>query len=88
MSVTPAIAPFITLSNGRKIPQVGLGTWKSPPGEVEKAVKIALTSGYRHIDCAFVYQNQAEVGRALNEVLSSGQLARDDIFVTSKVWNT
>lgn len=87
MSIAPAISPLITLSNGKRIPQLGLGTWKSPPGQVYAAVKSALTNGYRHIDCAFVYQNQTEVGRALNEIIGHG-LDRDDIFITSKIWNT
>jgi len=87
--VAAAISPIKTLSNGVKVPQLGLGTWNSAPGEVYAAVKTALVDGgYRHIDCAFVYQNQEEVGRAVNEVINDGALKREDIFITSKVWNT
>jgi diketogulonate reductase-like aldo/keto reductase len=69
------------------MPVVGLGTWKSKPGQVEHAVTHALTHGYRHIDCAAVYQNEAEVGQALNTVFTAGTLKRSDVWITSKVWN-
>ncbi len=74
--------------NGDTIDAIGLGTWKSDPGEVGKAVKAALDVGYRHIDCAAVYGNEAEVGEALQESFSKGELNREDVWVTSKLWNT
>ena len=61
-------------------------TWQSAKGEVGKAIKIALQCGYRHIDCAYSYQNEAEIGEALNEVFKEGKLKREDIFITSKLW--
>ncbi len=70
-----------TLNNGVKIPAVGLGTWQAKPGEVTKAVKHAIEVGYRHLDCAFIYLNENEVGQGIKE---SG-IARKDLFLTSKV---
>jgi len=48
-------------------------------------VKAAVAAGYRHIDCAYIYRNEAEVGSALKEVFAEGQLRREDLFITSKV---
>ncbi|XP_016326730.1 aldo-keto reductase family 1 member A1-A isoform X2 [Sinocyclocheilus anshuiensis] len=79
----------ITLSTGQQMPAVGLGTWKSAQGQVKQAVLAALDCDYRHIDCAAAYSNEREVGEALSEQLGEGKpLRREDIFVTSKLWNT
>ncbi len=74
--------------NGDTIDAIGLGTWKSAPGEVARAVKTALEVGYRHIDCAAVYGNEPEVGEALEETFSKGEIKREDTWITSKLWNT
>jgi diketogulonate reductase-like aldo/keto reductase len=75
----------VKLNNGVEIPWVGLGVFKSPPGkETEQAVRWALEIGYRHIDTAAFYENEADVGRALKD---SG-VPRETVFVTTKVWNT
>lgn len=71
------------LSSGYDIPAIGLGTWLSKPNEVEQAVKVALEAGYRHIDAAAIYQNEEEVGKG---IIASG-VPREEIFVTSKLWN-
>lgn len=73
--------------NGDSIDCIGLGTWKSDPGEVGRAVEVALEAGYRHIDCATIYGNEAEVGDALQRVFSRGEIKREDVHVTSKLWN-
>ncbi|TQS33227.1 hypothetical protein Golomagni_06435, partial [Golovinomyces magnicellulatus] len=84
-SRAPKMPPsHFTLNTGASIPAIGLGTWQAKPGEVGKAVKHALQSGYRHIDCALIYQNENEVGDAIKE---SG-VPRKDIFITGKLWNT
>jgi len=79
----PAV-PTITLNNGVKIPQVGLGVWQAAEGdEVEHAVAAALDARYRLIDTAAIYGNEVGVGRALK---ASG-LPREEIFLTTKLWN-
>lgn len=83
------ISSRLPLSSGTTIPALGLGTWKSAPGEAGAAVKHALTrTGYSHIDCAAIYKNQAEIGEALTRVFDSGARRREDVFITSKLWNT
>jgi alcohol dehydrogenase (NADP+) len=77
----------LTLADGTKMPALGLGTWKSSPGEVGRAVRIAIEVGYRHIDCAAIYGNEAEIGQALAEAFAAGDVARDALWITSKLWN-
>lgn len=73
------------LNNGVQIPCVGFGTWQTPSGEsTVNSVKKAIETGYRHIDTAADYENEGSVGQAISE---SG-VKREDLFVTSKLWNT
>ena len=76
--------PVITLANGIEIPQVGLGIFlMTNENETAWAIQHALKVGYRHFDTAAVYGNEAVLGRALKEA----GIAREDLFLTSKVWN-
>lgn len=76
--------PHIALNNGIKIPQLGFGTWKMHGVEAERAVDAALQIGYRHIDTARIYRNEKRVGRAIQ----ASEVEREDIFVTTKIFNT
>jgi len=67
------------------MPQLGIGTFLSEPGEVGRSVKFALEHGYRHIDCAAAYDNQKEIGAVLKEIFSEGKIKREDVFITSKL---
>ncbi|KAI8354810.1 NADP-dependent oxidoreductase domain-containing protein [Mortierella sp. GBAus27b] len=72
-----------TLNTGATIPLVGLGTWKSRRNAVKNAVTVALQNGYRHIDTAWIYSNEKEIGEAIRE---SG-IPRNELFITTKLWN-
>ncbi|MEV8143595.1 aldo/keto reductase [Specibacter sp. NPDC078709] len=74
--------PTITLNNGVAMPQIGFGVFQVPNDETEKAVTAALAAGYRSIDTAAIYGNEEGVGRAL----ATSELAREELFITSKVW--
>ncbi|KAK2629166.1 hypothetical protein QTJ16_002269 [Diplocarpon rosae] len=88
---SPAVTgPLLTLNNGLKMPSLGFGTFanEGSVGETHAAVLAALRAGYRHLDCAWFYQNEEEVGTALKQFLSENPDAkREDVFITTKVWN-
>ena len=85
-----AQVPVRTLSDGTKIPGIGLGTFGSDKygsDAVSEAVYGAIKSGYRLIDCASVYMNEDEIGKVLKRLFDEGAVKREDLFITSKVWN-
>jgi 2,5-diketo-D-gluconate reductase A len=75
--------PRVTLNDGNTIPQLGYGVFKVPPADTQRAVTEALEVGYRHIDTAAIYGNEAGVGAA---IAASG-IPRDELFITTKLWN-
>lgn len=81
---SPAPVPLVTFNNGVRIPQLGLGVWQASDEDTERAVRFAIDeAGYRHIDTARIYGNEAAVGKGLRE----SSVPRDEIFVTTKLWN-
>jgi len=75
---------YMTMNDGYKIPTVGLGTWKSEPGDsTYNAVLNSISAGYRHIDTARAYDNESDVGRAVKDT----EVPREDLFITTKLWN-
>ena len=77
----------LKFTNGDTMHAIGLGTWKSTGADVKKAVKDALHAGYRHIDTAAAYGNEEVIGEALSEIFAEGKIFREDVFITSKLWN-
>lgn len=75
--------PTVTLHDGVEIPQLGFGVFQVPPEDTQEVVEEALASGYRHIDTAGAYGNEAGVGAAL----AAAGIDRDEVFVTTKLWN-
>ena len=88
--VDASSVPGKILNTGKKIPAIGLGTFGSDhatPLEVAEAVRTGIALGYRHVDCASVYGNEKEIGTVLSDIISSGGVKREDLWITSKVWN-
>jgi len=80
---------YVTLNNGVQMPWLGLGVFKAKEGEeVVQAVKAAIRAGYRSIDTASAYRNEEGVGQGVREALQENGLQREDVFITSKVWNS
>ncbi len=77
-----------TTADGGLLPSVGLGTWKIPDDVLPGLIPAAVDLGYRHFDCACDYGNEKAVGEGLKRSLSSGSCSRDDLWITSKLWNT
>ena len=82
--------PTYTLNTGAVMPAVGLGTFgsdKYAPDQIANAVSGAIKAGYRMLDCASVYQNEEQIGEVLNGLFREGIVKREELFITSKVWN-
>lgn len=80
--------PTIPMANGGQLPAVGLGLWKVPKPAAPDLVREAIRTGYRHLDCACDYGNEAEVGAGIRAALDAGLCRREELWVTSKLWNT
>jgi alcohol dehydrogenase (NADP+) len=88
--VDPEAIPKHKLYTGAKIPSIGLGTFGSDhisPETMANAVRTAVSLGYRHIDCASVYGNEGNIGQVFKEISDSGVIKREDLWITSKLWN-
>ncbi len=79
---------FLETGDGSRFPSIGLGTWKIPEAVLPDLVPEAVAMGYRHFDCACDYGNEPAVGEGLRRALASGLCSRDDLWITSKLWNT
>lgn len=75
------------LNSDFEIPAIGLGTWLAKESDVYNAVRTAIEVGYRHIDCAARYGNEEYIGKAIKDAIKSGDIKREELFVTSKLWN-
>ncbi|EGT42483.1 hypothetical protein CAEBREN_05093 [Caenorhabditis brenneri] len=78
--------PIFTLSNGVRMPSVGLGTWQMTGDEGKTVIRNAIKAGYRHIDTATLYQNEDQIGDSLAELISEGAVKREDLFITTKAF--
>jgi diketogulonate reductase-like aldo/keto reductase len=82
-TTTISMTSTYKLNNGVDMPLFGLGTWKAKGNDVGKSCQWAIEAGYRHIDTASLYANEEEIG----EFLAKSEVKREDVFITSKIWN-
>lgn len=83
----PTQIPNLTFNDGTEMPQLGLGTYKLRGEECVRVIREAINLGYRHIDTASIYENEEEVGQAIAEAIAAGDVSREELFITTKVWN-
>lgn len=86
-TVNPSQCRFVLNNAAGEIPALGFGTLLSDRARTREATKAAVDAGFRHLDCAERYRNEEEVGAALEDLLAEGTVTRDDLFVTTKLWN-
>lgn len=79
---------YLTFRNNDQMPAIGLGTWQLKQEDVDTVIQTALWLGYRHFDCAAMYGNEVAIGTALSKAIKEGLVKREDLWVTSKLWNT
>jgi alcohol dehydrogenase (NADP+) len=79
--------PNLNFRHGDVMPALGLGTWRLPPEQTTATVRIALDLGYRHIDAAAIYGNEAQIGEAIKGAIDAGNVQRQELWITSKLWN-
>lgn len=79
---------YLKFSNGDEMPMIGLGTSGIPADQAYDIVRSAIKIGYRHFDCAPIYKNEIEVGKAINDAISAGEVSREELWITSKLWNS
>jgi len=79
--------PSLNFRHGDAMPALGLGTWRLPPEQTTATVRIALDLGYRHIDAAAIYGNEPQIGEALKGAIDAGTVERQELWITSKLWN-
>lgn len=79
--------PVFELNDGREMPAVGFGTYKLTGDQAVSATRSAIDAGYRHIDTAVLYGNEAEVGAAVREAITAGETTREELFINTKVWH-
>ncbi|RZJ28638.1 MAG: aldo/keto reductase, partial [Brevundimonas sp.] len=77
--------PAITI-DGHTIPLLGFGTWNLEPADARRMVAEALRVGYRHIDTAWIYKNEAAVGDGIRDAIAAGHVTREDVWLTTKIW--
>lgn len=78
----------IELNDGNRIPQLGLGVWQLNDQDTYTSVRAAISAGYRHIDTAMIYGNEEAVGRAVADAIEAGDITREQLFITTKLWNS
>ncbi|XP_054162256.1 1,5-anhydro-D-fructose reductase-like [Oppia nitens] len=85
-----AKTPSIHFVNGFQIPIIGLGTYDMPTNQsvMDNIINVAIDIGYRHIDTAYIYQNEEMIGKTLRDIFANNKTKREDLFITSKVWST
>ena len=83
--MTPTV-PQTPFQDGHAIPQLGLGVWELTPEEAYTSTRAAIAAGVRHIDTAAGYGNEANVGRAVADAVAEGEVTRDELFITTKLW--